>query len=354
MYRYEEELQELFRQHITGQEVMQGKLSLADLAGKTIMISGATGMIGKYMIDLLMCCNDGNLWEHPVHIIALSRNEESARQRLTQHFEKDAFRYYCCDVVQGIPECGRADYIIHAASNTHPLQYSQDAVGTITANVLGTKNLLDYAVTHGTKRFCFLSSVEIYGENRGDTERFEEGYLGYLDCNTLRAGYPESKRTGEALCNAYYQTHQLAFVIPRLSRVYGPTMLHSDSKAISQFIKKAAAGEDIVLKSAGTQLYAYTYVADAVLGILTVLLQGQTGEAYNIADTGSEVALRQIAEWLAQDNGVKVIFEMPDAAEQKGYSTATKALLDTEKIEALGFRPLTHMREGLIRTVREM
>lgn len=352
MYCYEEELQMLIGQHITGQrQASQGKLSLAELSGKTIMLSGATGMIGKYMIDLLMCCNDRNLWERPVHIAALSRNEESARKRLAQHFGKDTFRYYCCDVAQGISECGQADYIIHAASNTHPLQYSQDSVGTITANVLGTKNLLDYAVTHGTKRFCFLSSVEIYGENRGDVERFEEGYLGYLDCNTLRAGYPESKRTGEALCNAYYQTYQLGFVIPRLSRVYGPTMLPSDTKAVSQFIKRAASGEDIVLKSAGTQLYSYTYVADAVMGILTVLLQGQTGEAYNVSDTESEVTLRQIAEWLALDNGVKVVFEMPDAAEQKGYSTATKALLGTKKIEALGFRPFTHMREGLVKTV---
>lgn len=355
MYSYEEELQMLIEQTIMGQgQTGQSKLSLLDFSGKTIMISGATGMIGKYMIDLLMCCNEKQVLEKPVHIIALSRNKESAKERLAQHWGKETFRYLCCDVSREIPECGRADYMIHAASNTHPLQYAQDSVGTIAANVLGTKNLLDYAVAHETKRFCFLSSVEIYGENRGDVDRFDESYLGYLDCNTLRAGYPESKRAGETLCSAYYQTYQLDFVIPRLSRIYGPTMLASDSKAISQFIKKAAAGEDIVLKSAGTQLYSYTYVADAVMGILTVLLRGKTGEAYNISDTGSEVTLRQIAEWLAEDNKVRVVVEMPDAVEQKGYSTATKALLDTEKITALGFRPKTHMQDGLIKTVRSM
>ena len=342
MQTYEEEIQVYVKENIPWEE----------LSGKTVMISGATGMIGKCIIDLLMQCNSDGVLDKPVSIIALSRNEENAGKRLYEHWNKDVFQYISCDINQSIPECGPADYIIHAASNTHPLQYSGDPVGTIAANVIGTKNLLDYAVSHKSKRFCFLSSVEIYGENRGDTDRFREDYLGYLDCNTLRAGYPESKRVGEALCNAYYQAHHLDFVIQRLSRVYGPTMLSTDSKAIAQFIKKAAAGEDIILKSAGGQLYSYTYVLDAVMGVLTVLLRGESGEAYNISDAESEVTLRQITEWLAEDNNVKVRFEIPDVTEQAGYSTATKAILDTGKMEALGWKPQTHMREGLRRTVQ--
>ncbi len=329
-------------------------LSLSPLSGKTILLTGATGMIGKSMIDVLMRYNRAHADVEPIRVIALSRNRSGAEKRLAEYWDEESFRYIACDVNREIPECGQVNYVIHAASNTHPLQYSQDSIGTITANVIGTKNLLDYAVAHKTERFCFVSSVEVYGENRGDADRFREDYLGYLNCNTLRAGYPESKRVGETLCNAYGQTHQLDFVIPRLSRVYGPTMLPSDSKAIAQFIKKAAAGEDIILKSAGTQLYSYTYAPDAAMGILTVLLKGKSGEAYNISDLKSEVTLRQITEWLAEDNGVKVTFEVPDAVEQAGYSTATRALLDTEKIEGLGWKPQTHMRKGLAETVRSL
>lgn len=343
-YTYQQELQTLI-----GQNLPWGKL-----AGKRVMLSGATGMIGKCIIDILMRYNKDCAADKCVDIVAFSRNEETARTRLGEHWGKNNFHYLSCDVNTQIPECGQADFIIHAASNTHPLQYAGDPVGTITSNVIGTKNLLDYAVTHETQRFCFLSSVEVYGENRGDTERFGEYYLGYIDCNTLRAGYPESKRVGEAVCNAYARAYGLDFVIPRLSRVYGPTMLASDSKAIAQFIKKAAAGEDIVLKSAGMQLYSYTYALDAAMGVLTVLLNGANGEAYNISDMESEVTLREIAEWLAQDNGVKVIFDIPDATEQAGYSTATKALLNTEKVKLLGWEPQTHMREGLLRTVRNL
>lgn len=322
------------------------------LSGKTIMISGATGMLGKCLIDFLMLRNATENAE--VHIIALSRNEVRAKERFADYWDSGLFQYIPCDVNKGIPECGQADYVIHAASNTHPLQYSQDSIGTITANVIGTKNLLDYAVTHGTQRFCFVSSVEIYGENRGDVEKFDEKYLGYIDCNTLRAGYPESKRLGETLCNAYQQTYGLDFVIPRLSRVYGPTMLSSDSKAISQFIRKAAAGEDIVLKSEGNQKYSYTFVTDAVAGILYCLLLGEAGKAYNVADEKSDISLKDLAEYLAQIAGTQVIFELPDEKECRGYSSATKAMLDAGKLESLGWCPGVHIAEGLQCTVEEI
>ena len=322
------------------------------LSGKTILLSGATGMIGKCLLDLLMLRN-AEVGSN-IKVIALSRNESRARERFGAYWDNELFSYQPCDVNKEIPECGKIDYIIHAASNTHPLQYSEDSIGTITSNIIGTKNLLDYAVSHGAKQFCFVSSVEVYGENRGDVEKFDEKYLGYIDCNTLRAGYPESKRLGETLCNAYKQTYGLDFTIPRLSRIYGPTMLMSDTKAISQFIKKAAAGEDIVLKSEGTQKYSYTFVTDAVSGILYTMLCGESCEAYNVADAESDIMLKDLAGYLADAAGVKVIFELPDEKERRGYSTATKAMLDASKLEAIGWKPRVHMAEGLKCTVEAL
>lgn len=334
------------------QKLMEDELPWKRLSGKTIMVSGATGMIGKCMIDFLMLRNAET--GSKIKVIALSRNERRAKERFAAYWDNELFSYLACDVNKEIPECGKVDYIIHAASNTHPIQYSEDSIGTITSNIIGTKNLLDYAVSHGTEQFCFVSSVEVYGENRGDVEKFDEKYLGYIYCNTLRAGYPESKRLGETLCNAYKQTYGLDFVIPRLSRVYGPTMLLSDTKAISQFIKKAAAGEDIVLKSEGTQKYSYTFVTDAVSGILNIMLCGESGEAYNVADAESDIMLKDLARHLAEVAGVRVIFELPDEKERRGYSTATKAMLDASKLEALGWRPRVHMAEGLKCTVEAL
>jgi len=327
-------------------------LPWSKLQNKSILISGATGMLGKCLIDVLLTKN--KLSGSNIRVIALSRNEENAKERLREWWQSPEFTYYSCDINEGIPECGDVDLIIHAASNTHPKQYATDPIGTITSNVLGTKNLLDYAVKCRAERFCFLSSVEVYGENRGDVEKFKEEYLGYLDCNTLRVGYPESKRLGEAVCNAYGEAHGVSFVIPRLSRLYGPTMLPTDTKALSQFIGKAAAGENIVLKSEGTQKYSYTFITDAVNALLHILLLGEDGGAYNVADEESDVELRELAAMLADIAGTEVVFELPEESERKGYSTATKAMLDAGKLRVLGWQGKVHLPEGLNCTVESL
>jgi nucleoside-diphosphate-sugar epimerase len=193
--------------------------------------------------------------------------------------------------------------------------------------------------------------VEIYGENKGDVEKFDENYMGYINSNTLRAGYPESKRCGEALCQAYIKEKGMDIVIPRLPRIYGPTMQEGDSKAVAQFIKKAVNGEDIVLKSDGSQYYSFLYVVDAVIGVLAVMLNGTKGEAYNIADESNDITLKDAASLLAETAGVKVVFEIPDAVEKAGYSTATKAILDAGKIQGLGWKPMYTMENGLRQTV---
>ena len=167
----------------------------------------------------------------------------------------------------------------------------------------------------------------------------------------MRAGYPESKRCSEVLCQAYIKQKDMDIVIPRLTRSYGPTMLMSDTKAISQFIRKGIAGEDIVLKSAGTQYYSYTYVVDAVAGLLTVLLKGECGEAYNIADIESDIMLKDLAAIIAEMAGKEVVFELPDEVEAAGYSKATKARLDGSKLQALGWIAKYDIKSGIKRTI---
>lgn len=326
---------------------------LNKLAGRKLLITGATGMIASVIIDILMYYNNTIIDSSKgIHIIAVSRNEAKARERFAAYWDSGFFTYLSRDISQPLPELGDVDYILHAASNTHPRAYATDPIGTITANVTGTYELLSYAAEHHCRRFLCFSSVEVYGENRKDVDKFDESYLGYIDCNTVRAGYPESKRLSESLCNAFAAQKGQDFVIGRFSRVYGPTMGQEDSKAIAQFIRRAAAGEDIVLKSEGNQLYSYTYVVDAAVAALYLLLYGKSGEAYNVADEKSEITLKELAQILADAAGSKVIFELPDAVERAGYSTATKALLDTGKITALGWRASTPIKEGLEKTVR--
>ena len=326
------------------------KIDWSKLSNKTMLITGATGMIASVLIDILMYRNES--CNQNTKLIAVSRNEQKAKERFGLYWDSEQFTYLSQDIANPLPKLGKIDYILHAASNTHPRAYATDPIGTITANVQGTYQLLEYAVNHACERFLFFSSVEIYGENKNDVDKFDETYLGYIDCNTTRAGYPESKRLGEAMCNAFAAQKGQDFVVGRFSRVYGPTMLEEDSKAIAQFIHKAVAGEDIVLKSEGNQLYSYTYVVDAAMAALYLLLYGEKGEAYNVADASSDILLRDLAGLLAKEAGTKVIFELPDAVEKAGYSTATKAILDASKIEQLGWHAQTSIAEGIAKTVQ--
>ncbi len=320
------------------------------LKNKKILITGARGMIGSFLIDVLMLRNQ--LHSDNISIYAVGRNEQKAKERFQKYLDSGNLKILVHDISKELPaELGGVDYVIHGASNTHPRAYSGDPIGTITTNIIGTYNLLEYAIQNDVKRFMLLSTVEVYGENRGDVEKFDESYCGYIDCNTLRAGYPESKRASEALCNAYAHAHGIEILLPRLSRVYGPTMLKEDSKAIAQFIANGVAGEDVVLKSKGDQLFSYCYVADAVSALLNVLLLGETGNAYNIAGLNSDVTLRRLAQVIADIGGSQVIFDLPDEVEAAGYSKATKALLDTRKVEALDWKPAFSIEEGLNRTI---
>jgi len=341
------------KQYIEDIEYVGGlKLPWEKFRDKSLMLSGATGLLGSFLIDVILEKNRSADLNCTVY--ALGRNEQKAKERFLKYSEDKHLIFIPYDVKLPLTrnDIGAVDYILHLASNTHPMQYSTDPIGTITTNIIGVQNLLNFAVEHHAIRFAFVSSNEIYGENRGDVEFFDENYCGYINSNTMRAGYPESKRCGEALCQAYKVQKGLDVVIPRPTRSYGPTMLMSDTKAISQFIKKGIAGEDIVLKSTGTQFYSYTYVADAVAGLFTILLKGENGEAYNIAEEHSDIMLKDLAAIIAGINGKEVVFEIPDAVEAAGYSTATKARLDGHKLRALGWKPKYDIKSGMERTIK--
>lgn len=319
------------------------------LCGKSVVISGATGMIGSFFVDVIMHKNDCSGLGCKVTV--LGRDESKALNRLP-YFGRDDFSFEEMDVSDhGVCPRAMADFVVHLASSTHPRAYASDPVGTIEVNVEGLRNMLEYAAVQHARLLC-TSSVEIYGENRGDVERFDEHYCGYIDCNTMRACYTESKRLGEALCQAYRSEKDVDTVVARVARSYGPTLLPDDSKALSQFIHRALAGEDVVLKSAGTQRYSYLYVADVVSGLLSVLTAGVSGEAYNLADDTSDITLRELAELVARKGKSTVIFDTPDLHEAEGYSKATLALMDATKAhQDLRWKPAYGIEDGVSETL---
>lgn len=334
------------KKHPLYQEDLKHILSvkgIEKLEGKSFLITGATGLIGVHLIDALMKLSGAKVY-------AVGRSKERAAERLGEYFSNPDFVFLEQDVCNPFPTDLEVDYIIPLASNTHPLAYSQYPIETIMINVKGAEHSLELAArTNAT--VLYPSTVEVYGNARGN-DVFTEDYTGQLNLSTARSCYTESKRVSEAMCQSYIAEKGVDVKIVRLSRIFGPTMLDSDTKASSQFIKKALAGEDIVLKSKGDQFFSYTYVTDAVAAMLHVLLNGDSGKAYNISNDECNVHLRDFAGACASIVGKKVVFDLPSDQEMKGYSVATQAIMVNERLIEAGFVMKYEINAAISRTIK--
>lgn len=327
-------------------EVAGTELPWEQLQGCNILVTGATGLLGSCLIDVLMHRVDGDY-----HVYAAGRNEARAN-KLFQKYQTDArFHFLKYNVMCPLQSDHSFQYIIHAASNASPSFFADNPVEVMKANVVGIINLLEYGREHELRRLMYVSTGEVYGE--GDGRVFTEEYSGCVDSMKSRSCYPSSKRAAETLCAAYVAEYGMDIVVARPSHTYGPHFTESDNRVYAQFIRNVLNGEDIVMKSDGAQYRSWCYVVDCVKGLLYVLLKGKTGEAYNVADTYSNISIRQLAEMVAEIGGSKVVLDLPSDTERKGYNPVTKSVFSTEKLELLGWCVKGTMREKMEATIIE-
>ena len=312
---------------------------------RVIAVTGATGLVGSYLMRALDAVNRAHGLN--LRLIALCRDPEAAKSRLAGIQSLACLLY---DARRPIEADFSADYLVHAASNAHPLAFSSDPVGTMQANLLGTMHLLELLRRTGG-RLLLCSTGEIYGESP-NRESFGEHSFGSVDPMRARSCYPESKRAAETLCASYVQQYGVDALAARLTYTYGPTITSQNSRADAQFLRCALEGRDIVMKSAGSQLRSYCYAADTASALIALLLKGARGEAYNVATPDCNVSIRDYTATLAELAGVKLTFDLPPEAEQQGYSAVTRAVLNPEKLMALGWRARYGLREGLEHTLK--
>ena len=318
------------------------------LRGARVLVTGVTGMIGSCLVDMLRVLNASRGMEIEIH--AAGRSAAGVKRRFGAAADDPRFHFVSYDATKPLSLDFEADYVVHAATSAHPLAYATDPVGIYQANVVGTMNLLEALRGWGHGRFLLLSTGEIYGENPTLPEGFSETDTGAIDAMKPRACYPEGKRAAETLCACYAAQYGVDALVARLCHVYGPTFTVSNSRADAQFLRNALAGQDIVMKSAGSQVRSWCYVADAVRALLTLLIRGEAGQAYNVANRNSVASIREYARTLADIAEVKLVFERPPELEQAGYTRISRAVLNPSKLEALGWRPRYDLRAGLEET----
>ena len=319
-------------------------LPWAELVGTNILIAGATGLIGSCLVESLMKNPRRNY-----NIYALGRNECRAHQRFSEFFDDKDFHFIKFDVTKSLDKDICFDYIIHTASDANPNFYATQPVEVMKANINGVINMMEYGLAHDMKRFLYVSSGEIYGEGNGSV--LSEDFSGYVDCMKPRSCYPSSKRAAETLCVSYIEEYGADVVIARPCHVFGPHFTDNDNRVFAQFIRNVLGDNDIVMKSIGKQLRSWCYVIDCVSALLYILLKGEKGHAYNIADKNSCVTIRDLAEMIAKIGGRHVKMVSPTDSESKGYNVVTNSVFSTTKLESLGWTVNGSMEEKLRKTI---
>jgi len=321
--------------------------NLDNLNGKKIFITGATGLIGSCVVDFLINLNDSQKANNTIYIGV--HNSSNAKKRFNSFLNRKDLKCIDYNALNDLNFEIDFDYIVHAASPASPDLYVSEPVETMLCNILGLKNLLDYCRKHTSIRILYISSSEVYG-TKDDTNPFKPKEYGYLDILGRRASYPSAKRASETLCNAYANEYGIQVLLVRPGHVFGPTSNLYDQRASSKFFYDVINGNNIIMKSAGSQLRSYCYVVDCVSAIITVLINGEVCQPYNIAYKDSHISIRQMADIIAECGGKQVIYENPDDREKVSFNMMNNSCLDPSDLYNLGWCNEFDCSEGLRHT----
>ena len=323
---------------------------LDELAGKSLMITGAAGLVCSAIVDIIFRYNDTH--DKKIQVLAAGRWPEEMSGRFGDLVNRDDFTFVVYDASKTDNVINvHSDYIIHGASNASPNMIVKEPVETMMSNFLGMKYLLDYAKVQGTKRILYISSSEVYGEKEG-SEPYKEGQYGYIDLLKSRNSYSVGKRAAETLCASYADEYGMESVIVRPGHIYGPTASPYDNRVASAWSYAVAKGEDIVMKSDGSQIRSYCYWLDCASAMLKVLLCGENCHAYNISNPDSIISIKQMAEILAKSAGVELRMELPTEEERKGFNPMSNSSLESTSLTGLGWRGCFNAEEGFGHTVK--
>lgn len=318
------------------------------LRDKTVMVTGASGMVGSYFVRTLLKLNETKNMN--IHVVCVVRNVKKIGEDIREDINAEILAH---DVTKPIEYKGEVDFIIHAASPASPLIMKDDPVGTIAANVLGTFNTLELAHEKNSEGYMFISSREIYGQPSENQEFFTEDTYGFVDPLDPRSCYPEGKKAAETMCASFRAQYGLNAKVARLAHTYGPGMSIYDGRVQADFLKNVVFNEDIVMKSEGLPVRTYTYIADAVAGMFRILLNGEE-MVYNIGDENAKISIRGLAELLVKitpEKGLSVKMEIPEGG-TKGCAPFTLGILDSSRLRKIGWKPLYTIEEGFLRTIQ--
>ena len=331
--------------------ICSAELPWSKLANKSILITGGNGFLPSYLSQALLTAN--KVHGLNIKVICVTRRSPHHEDRLHPWRHDSNLGSFTQDISLPLQNnFPKADIIIHAASQASPKYYSLDPVGTLSANSIGTANLLNHARYCSSSKFLFFSSGEIYGQPLNSNKQISEKDYGYVDPTNLRSCYAESKRMGENMCISWAEQFKVDASIVRPFHTYGPGMSLDDGRVFADFVRDVVNQEDITLNSAGTAVRAFCYIADATIGFLTVLLKGGIAQAYNIGNPDAAISMADLANTLTKlfpERNLKVQTRLSTSSIVN--NSISKAIPCIDKIKELSWIPTTTINAGFKRTV---
>lgn len=318
-----------------------------NLAGSRFLVTGATGLIGSTMVHCLLAL------DKEIEITCPVRSIEKVKAMFEEAFDK--IHFVECDLLtylNGLSTDDCFQYIVHCASPTAGKYMTEHPVETYLLAIDSTKAILEYARKEKIEGVVYVSSLEYYGQNDNDNI-ITEDFQGYVDVYSARSSYPMGKRAAEYLCTVYALEHGVPAKIARLTQTFGAGVAPDDNRVFAQFARSVMAGTDIVLHTTGESAKPYCYTTDCISAILYILLKGQKGEVYNVANDETYITIRAMAEFLREriNTNIKVVVE---SHPEMGYAPVTKLHLSAEKLKALGWEPKYDLKEMFGRLMKSL
>ena len=324
--------------------VLEYPIEWGKFRSKTILVTGATGRLGMYIVETLSKANID--WNLNITILIMARNGEKIRGLFNKSLDLPYIHTIVQDIVQPIIWEGNIDYIFHTAGLASPMDFTTRPIETLWGHVQGTRNVLELAREKKVKKVCYVSTVEIYGEFLSKNEICEDD-MGIIKCDNARACYPEAKRLCETMLACYEKAYNIQYVTIRLCHTFGPGITLDDGRAFSEFLRSAIAGKDIVLESDGSAVRTYTYVTDAIGAMFIAFTKGKD-KSYNVANLNNLISIRDLAKLIASLNPNRVVsVKYADGEKQElKYLPFKLPIMDVTKIKKLGWKPRVDIKDA--------